>query len=73
MIDIAKIMHDKKAAAFFSFIIGFGLMILLFHRPFGSQSALSMPVSDIEGKIVNVDGKCYSYKSEDAKCFEGKK
>lgn len=73
MIDVAKILHDKKAAAFFSFIIGFGLMVLLFHRPFGSQQSLAIPVADIEGQTVKIDGKCYSYKSEDAPCFEGKK
>lgn len=73
MIDIAKILRDKKSIAFFSFIIGMGLMVLLFHKPFGYKQFLSLPVSEVEGKVVKVDGKCYSYKSEDVKCFEGKK
>jgi hypothetical protein len=72
MIDVSKILHDKKAAAFFSFIIGMGLMILLFHRPFGSQQSLSMPVSEIEGKPIRIQGRCYSYTSEDAKCPSSK-
>jgi hypothetical protein len=72
MIDIAKIVHDKKAAAFFSFIIGLGIAVLLFHKPFGHQQALSMPVADIEGKPVKVGGKCYSYTSEDVKCPSSK-
>lgn len=72
MIDVSKILRDKKSIAFFSFVIGLGIAVLLFHKPFGHQQALSIPVADIEGKTVKVDGKCYSYKSEDAKCFEGK-
>lgn len=72
MIDIAKILRDKKAIAFFSFIIGFGLMILLFHKPFGYQQFLSVPVADIEGKPIKVGEKCYSYKSEDVKCSSSK-
>ena len=72
MIDISKIVHDKKAAAFFSFVIGLGIAVLLFHKPFGHQQALSMPVADIEGKPVKINGKCYSYTSEDAKCPSSK-
>lgn len=70
MIDITKILRDKKAAAFFSFVIGFGIMILLFHKPFGHRQTLSVPVADIEGKTVKVDGKCYSYTSEDTQCLK---
>jgi hypothetical protein len=72
MIDISKILHDKRSVGFFSFIIGMGLAVLLFHKPFGYKQYLSMPVSEIEGRVIRVDGKCYSYKSEDAKCFNEK-
>jgi hypothetical protein len=72
MIDISKIIHNKNAVNFFSFIIGLGLMVLLFHKPFRYKQFLSIPVADIEGKVVKVDGKCYAYKSEDAKCFDNK-
>jgi hypothetical protein len=72
MIDVSKILHDKKAAAFFSFIIGLGVAVLLFHKPFGSQQSLSIPVADIEGKTVKVNEKCYSYTSEDVKCPSSK-
>ncbi len=68
MIDVSKILRNKNSANFFSFIIGLGLAILLFHKPFGYKQFLSLPVSDIEGKIIKVDDKCYSYKSEDVKC-----
>ena len=73
MIDISKILKDRKSIAFFSFIIGMGIMILLFHKPFGYNQFLSLPVSDVEGKVVKVGEKCYSYKAEDAKCHESKK
>jgi hypothetical protein len=73
MIDVSKILRDKKSIAFFSFIIGLGIAVLLFHKPFGHQQALSMPVADIEGKAVRVDGKCYSYKSEDVPCLKDQK
>lgn len=72
MIDVSKILHDKKAAAFFSFIIGMGIAILLFHKPFGHQQSLSIPVADIEGKTVKINEKCYSYTSEDVKCPSSK-
>jgi hypothetical protein len=68
MIDVSKILRNKNSTNFFSFIIGLGLAILLFHKPFGYKQFLSLPVSDIEGKIIKVDDKCYSYKSEDVKC-----
>jgi hypothetical protein len=73
MIDISKILRDKKSIGFFSFIIGLGLMVLLFHKPFGFKQYLSVPVADIEGKVVKVDGKCYSYTSEDAPCLKDNK
>jgi hypothetical protein len=72
MIDVSKMLHDKKAAAFFSFIVGLGLAVLLFHKPFGYQQSLSVPVADIEGKTVRVQGRCYSYTSEDVKCPSSK-
>jgi hypothetical protein len=72
MIDITKILKDSKSLAFFSFIIGLGVSVLLFHKPFGYTSVLSVPVSDIERKPVRVDDKCYSYTSEDAKCPSSK-
>jgi hypothetical protein len=51
-----------------SFIIGFGMSIMLFHKPFQFRKVLSMPVADIHGKNVKVDGKCYKYIAEDTQC-----
>jgi hypothetical protein len=68
MIDITKIIRNKKASGFFSFIIGMGLAVLLFHKPFGYKQYLSVPVADIEGKTIKNGDKCYNYVSEDVKC-----
>ncbi len=73
MIDFAKVLHDKKASSFLSFLIGLGVTVLFFHKPFVSKKFLSLPVSRIEGKVVKHGDKCYIYKSEDVKCFEDKK
>ena len=68
MIDITKILHHKDSGSFISFIIGLGVAILLFSKPFGSQKFLSIPVADIQGKVVKVGEKCYSYTAEDSLC-----
>ncbi len=68
MIDLKRILHDGKSSAFFSFLIGLGVVVLLFHKPYGGQKQLSVPVSDIEGKIIQNGGKCYTYTAEDSLC-----
>lgn len=66
MIDITRAL--ERAAPFFSFIIGLGVSVLLFHRNYDSFRALAIPLSDVESKVVKVDGKCYRYRVEDASC-----
>jgi len=51
-----------------SFIIGFGVAIMLFHKPFQFKKVLSLPLSEIHGKTIRVDGKCYKYSAEDTQC-----
>ena len=68
MIQITKVLKRRESAMFFSFIIGLGITILLFHRPIGKQLQLSVPVSEIEGQTVKVDGKCFRYHAEDVQC-----
>lgn len=68
MIRITELFRNKNSFAFFSFIIGFGITVLLLSKPIISTPMLALPASDIEGKIVKVDGKCYSYRVEDADC-----
>lgn len=65
-VPITNVLH--RGAPFFSFIIGLGLAVLLFHRSFGVMKTLAMPVGEVISKIVKADGKCYRYRVEDAEC-----
>jgi hypothetical protein len=66
MLDITK--GIERASPFFSFVIGVGISVLLFHRNYGTQRVLGVPLKDVEAKTVKVDGKCYKYRVEDATC-----
>lgn len=57
-----------RGAPFFSFIIGMGLAMLIFHRNFGVMKTLAVPISETTSKVVKADGKCYRYRVEDAEC-----
>uniref|UniRef100_A0A6C0JQD6 Uncharacterized protein n=1 Tax=viral metagenome TaxID=1070528 RepID=A0A6C0JQD6_9ZZZZ len=59
---------SKETLPLLSFIVGLGIAILLFHKPFQSKSTLSLPVHEIEGKVVKIDGKCFEYHAEDTQC-----
>ena len=65
---ILGIFRNEKAVPFLSFLIGFGIAVMLFHRPIPTKTTLSVPVADIEGKTVPFNKKCYTYHAEDAKC-----
>lgn len=51
-----------------SFIVGMGFAILMFHKPFESKKTLALPVNEVHGKHIKVDGKCYRYIAEDTQC-----
>ncbi len=68
MIDMSKFLKDPATMGFFSFLIGFGIVVLAFHKPFNYQQSLSLPLSKIEGKQVRQGGKCYTYRAEDTLC-----
>ena len=72
MIEFSKLLHDEKAVAFLSFLIGMGVVVLFFHKPYSSKKYLSLPISEIERKVVKHGDKCYLYTSEDVKCFHEK-
>jgi hypothetical protein len=58
----------QRASPFFSFLIGLGFSVLLFHRNYASFKSLALPVHEVVEKIVKVDGKCYKYRVEDSNC-----
>lgn len=68
MIEFSKLLHDKKSVSFLSFLIGMGIAVLFFHKPYGSTRFLSLPVSKIEQRIVKHGDKCYTYVAEDCLC-----
>lgn len=68
MIQVIKILHNERSMMFISFLIGMGLVIMLFHKPIQERKTLSLPVADVVREIVSIDGKCYQYTAQDATC-----
>jgi hypothetical protein len=58
----------NRAGPFFSFVIGLGIAVILFHRQFDTIRTLGLPLKDTLDKVVKADGKCYRYRVEDATC-----
>lgn len=58
----------ERGSPFFSFVIGLGLAVILFHRTYSTVRTLGIPLRDAVDKVVRVDGKCYRYRVEDATC-----
>jgi hypothetical protein len=68
MIQITKLLHNPQSIKVLSFLIGMGLVVLLFHKPIDFEKTLALSVEDIEGRVVPNGGKCYSYVAEDCPC-----
>ena len=68
MVEVSKLLHDEKSSAFLSFLIGMGVVVLFFHKPYDSYQFLNIPVASVEGKIVRHGEKCYTYMAEDCLC-----
>jgi hypothetical protein len=66
--QILKVLHNPSSMCFFSFLIGFGIVILILHRPMYTEKRLSLSVEDVESKVVRNGGKCYKFRAEDTKC-----
>lgn len=58
----------ERGSPFFSFVIGLGIAVVLFHRNYSVVRTLGIPLKDATDKVVKVDGKCYRYRVEDATC-----
>ena len=58
----------ERGAPFFSFLIGLGIAVIVFHRNYATVRTLGLPLKDTLDKVVKVDGKCYRYRVEDASC-----
>lgn len=59
---------NKETLPLLSFIIGFGVAIMLFHKPFQMKPTLAVPLGEVTNKKVRFDNKCYVYTAEDTQC-----
>jgi hypothetical protein len=59
---------SRETLPLLSFIVGLGVAVLLFHKPFQSRATLMLPVDKIEGQVIEINKKCYQYHAEDAQC-----
>lgn len=66
MIELTKAL--QKGGFLFSFIIGFGFSVILFHRNYSVKKEVALPLDEATSRIVKSDGKCYRYRVEDASC-----
>jgi hypothetical protein len=66
MVKLIDAIH--RASPFFSFVIGLGIAVILFHRKYESVTTLAVPLKDAADRVVKADGKCYRYRVEDASC-----
>ena len=57
-----------EADPLLSFVIGLGMAIVLFHKPFQTRNTLAMPIEEVEGNVISFGKKCYTYHAEDARC-----
>ena len=57
-----------RAGPFFSFLIGLGISVIIYHRDYLSVKIPALPLKEITDRPVKIDGKCYKYRVEDASC-----
>jgi hypothetical protein len=66
--NVSRILQKSEANYFFSFVVGLGLAVLMFHRPQVELEVSAIPPSEIRSMVTRVDGKCYRFRVEDASC-----
>lgn len=59
---------SRETLPLLSFIVGLGIAIIVSQKSFQVKPTLPMSVSEIEGQMIEADGKCYTYHAEDAEC-----
>lgn len=65
-VDVSRVLD--RGGVFFSFIIGLGVAVMLFHRPYVVEPVLAVPMEELRNRVVQHDAKCYRYRVEDASC-----
>jgi hypothetical protein len=59
---------SKETLPLLSFIVGLGVAVLCFHKPFQIKPVLPISLAEIEGKTIKNNNKCYQYHAEDVQC-----
>lgn len=67
---IAELLQRRESKLFLSFIVGFGLSVLMFHRQRIEMYVSALKPSEIRETVFHIDGKCYKFKLQDASCPE---
>lgn len=62
---IREILKKPEANVLFSFVIGLGLAVLLFHRRRNEHDVLAVDVSELANSVSKIDGKCYRFRIAD--------
>jgi len=63
---IKEILERKESNLLFSFVIGLGIAVLLFHRSRKNYVVSAVDADTLHNTIANKDGKCYRYRVMDA-------
>jgi hypothetical protein len=65
---ITEILNNPRSEFFFSFLIGVGLTVMMFHRPILFDRSLAVDPIMLQEQTVKANGKCYKYRVEDSTC-----
>jgi hypothetical protein len=63
---IREILKKPEANVLFSFVIGLGLAVLLFHRTRQQFVVSAVDVDELANTVAKIDGKCYRFRITDA-------
>jgi hypothetical protein len=66
--NVAAVLKKPEANFFFSFVVGLGLAVLMFHRPQTEVEVSAISPAKLKDMVSRVDGKCYRFRVEDASC-----
>ncbi len=66
MVHIGDIIKKPEANMFFSFVIGVGLSVLMFHRARKEFATSAIEIDQLANSISKIEGKCYRFRVTDA-------
>ena len=66
MINIGDVIKKPEANMLFSFVIGVGISVLLFHRVRKEFVVPAVDADQLVNSVTKIDGKCYRFRITDA-------